>query len=169
MANLKTPEERQKNKENLALAVEIRSDKERDLKTKKHGKSSPVKQKINFLDYYQSYINSYTKKDIRMMEGSLQRLFLTIQKSNQTPDGNTQLDVKLEGEAVWINRQQMAKLFDRDVKTIGKHINNALKEELSEIPVVAKFATTATRALGQKYNLPRNVKYFFRFFPNFVF
>lgn len=62
----------------------------------------------------------------------------------QTPDGNTQLDVKLDGETVWINRQQMAELFDRDIKTIGKHINNALKEELDNIPVVAKFATTAT-------------------------
>lgn len=59
----------------------------------------------------------------------------------QTPDGSTQLDVKLDGETVWINRQQMAELFDRDVKTIGKHINNALQEELNEIPTVAKFAT----------------------------
>lgn len=62
----------------------------------------------------------------------------------QTPDGNTQLDVKLDGNTVWINRQQMAELFDRDIKTIGKHINNALREELNEIPVVAKFATTGT-------------------------
>lgn len=48
----------------------------------------------------------------------------------QSEDGQTQLDVKLEGESVWLNRQQLAKLFDRDVKTIGKHISNALKEEL---------------------------------------
>ena len=63
----------------------------------------------------------------------------------QSEDGRTQLDVKLEGETVWLNRQQLAELFDRDVKTIGKHINNALKEELSGInSVVAKFATTAS-------------------------
>lgn len=62
----------------------------------------------------------------------------------QTKDGQTLIDVRLENETVWINRQQMAELFDRDVKTIGKHITNALKEELKEIPVVAKFATTAT-------------------------
>ncbi len=61
----------------------------------------------------------------------------------QTLDGKTAIDVKLENEMVWINRQQMAELFDRDVKTIGKHINNALNEELKSIPVVAKFATTA--------------------------
>ena len=54
------------------------------------------------------------------------------------------LEVNLKDETVWLNREQLAKLFDRDIKTIGKHINNALKEELSEDnAVVAKFATTA--------------------------
>lgn len=60
----------------------------------------------------------------------------------QSEDGGIQLDVKLEGETVWLNRQQMAELFGRDVKTIGKHINNALKEELNDgISTVANFAT----------------------------
>ena len=49
----------------------------------------------------------------------------------QTPDGQTSLEVKLENETVWLTRQQMAMLFGRDVKTIGKHINNALREELA--------------------------------------
>ena len=54
------------------------------------------------------------------------------------------LEVNLKDETVWLNRDQLAKLFDRDIKTIGKHINNALKEELSEDnSVVAKFVTTA--------------------------
>lgn len=61
----------------------------------------------------------------------------------QAADGSTSLDVKLEQDTIWINRQQMAELFDRDIKTIGKHINNALKEELRDASVVAKFATTA--------------------------
>lgn len=43
---------------------------------------------------------------------------------------------------MWLNRNQIAELFGRDVKTIGKHINNALKEELSDQVVVAKLATT---------------------------
>ena len=57
-------------------------------------------------------------------------------------------DIKLEVpytpemETVWLNRAQMAELFGRDIKTIGKHIGNALKEELSSEMVVAKFATT---------------------------
>ena len=55
------------------------------------------------------------------------------------------LEVNLKDETVWLNRQQLSKLFDRDIKTIGKHINNALKEELLEDnSVVAKFATTAS-------------------------
>ena len=54
-------------------------------------------------------------------------------------DESTQLEVRVEQETVWLNRNQMAQLFGRDVKTIGKHINNALREELS--PTVANFAT----------------------------
>ena len=59
-------------------------------------------------------------------------------------DNVISLDVKLENETVWLNRSQLSILFDRDIKTIGKHINNALKEELEGLPVVAKFATTAS-------------------------
>ena len=54
------------------------------------------------------------------------------------------LEVKLENETVWLNRQQLSILFDRDIKTIGKHINNALKEELR--PVVAKSGTTGNES-----------------------
>ena len=57
------------------------------------------------------------------------------------PEGNIAVEVRLEDKMVWLSRQQMAHLFDRDVKTIGKHINNALKEELKGIPTVANFAT----------------------------
>ena len=60
------------------------------------------------------------------------------------PDNMTELEVRLENETVWLNRQQMALLFDRDIKTIGKHIGNALAEELSGFPTVANFATVQT-------------------------
>ena len=45
------------------------------------------------------------------------------------PDEAIRLDVRLDGETVWLNRHQMAQLFGRDIKTIGKHIANALNEE----------------------------------------
>lgn len=53
----------------------------------------------------------------------------------------SKIEVRIENEEVWLNRQQISTLFDRDVKTIGKHINNALKEELKDFSTVAKFAT----------------------------
>ena len=56
-------------------------------------------------------------------------------------NGEMQLEVKLEQETVWLTREQMSILFGRDYKTIAKHVNNALKEELEGEPVVAKFAT----------------------------
>jgi hypothetical protein len=54
------------------------------------------------------------------------------------------IEVKLQDETVWLNRQQLSTLFERDIKTIGKHITNVLREELAGLPVVAKFATTAS-------------------------
>ena len=72
-------------------------------------------------------------------------------------DGELELPVEVtpDKETVWLNRKQIATLFDRDIKTIGKHINNALKEELDS-SVVAKFATTASDGKTYKvdyYNL----------------
>ncbi len=62
-----------------------------------------------------------------------------------TPDNQVEIYVKLDNETVWLNRQQLSLLFDRDIKTIGKHINNVFSEkELDQNSVVAKFATTAT-------------------------
>ncbi len=46
----------------------------------------------------------------------------------RTADGQTSIDVKLEDETVWLSANQMAKLFDRDEKTIRKHINNVFSE-----------------------------------------
>lgn len=56
------------------------------------------------------------------------------------PNDSIHIEVRLEKETVWLNRNQMAVLFGRDVKTIGKHINNALNEELQGMSTVAKFA-----------------------------
>lgn len=60
----------------------------------------------------------------------------------ETKDSQVKLSVNVENETVWLNRNQMAELFERDVKTIGKHINNALTEELlNDESTVAKIAT----------------------------
>jgi len=67
-----------------------------------------------------------------------------------TMENETAVEVRFDQETVWLNRNHLALLFDRDVKTIGKHVNNIFKEgELQESSVVAKFATTA--ADGKTY------------------
>ncbi len=69
---------------------------------------------------------------------------------------SARLEVRIEEESVWLNRKQISMLFDRDVKTIGKHIANVLSEELKGFSVVAKFATTASDGkvyLVEYYNL----------------
>lgn len=59
----------------------------------------------------------------------------------QTQDGTTQLDVRLDGETVWITQDQMAQLFQRDRTAIGRHINNIYAEgELERESTCAKFA-----------------------------
>jgi hypothetical protein len=55
------------------------------------------------------------------------------------PDDSIHLDVRLDRDTVWLDRAQMSILFARDKKTIGKHISNALEEELNGIPTVANF------------------------------
>lgn len=55
---------------------------------------------------------------------------------------SVKLEVNMKDETVWLNAEQIAQLFDRDYKTIRKHINNVLSEELDTKEVVAKFANT---------------------------
>lgn len=66
----------------------------------------------------------------------------------ESADGMVSLPVRVDAERseVWLTRRHLSKLFDRDVKTIGKHVNNALREELegTEYRTVAKFATVQT-------------------------
>lgn len=60
----------------------------------------------------------------------------------QSDDNQIEIQVSYNQESVWLNRQQMSVLFERDIKTIGKHINNVFAEgELEENRTVAKFAT----------------------------
>ena len=67
-------------------------------------------------------------------------------------DGELELNVSVENETVWLNRNQISELFGRDVKTIGKHISNVFRDkELNKFSVVANFATTALD--GKTYNV----------------
>jgi hypothetical protein len=63
----------------------------------------------------------------------------------QTEDGHTRIQVRLEGETVWLSQKTMAELFQKDVRTISEHIRNLFAEgELQEAAVVRNFRITAT-------------------------
>ena len=70
----------------------------------------------------------------------------------QTEDGRTRLEVRLQGQTVWLSLNQLANLFQRDKSVISKHLKNVFEEgELSRDSVVANFATTA--ADGKSYQV----------------
>lgn len=71
-----------------------------------------------------------------------------------------QLEVKMDGDMLWLTRGQLATLFGRDYKTISKHINNALKEELADEVVVAKIANTTQHGAIEGKTQTREVEYF---------
>lgn len=71
-----------------------------------------------------------------------------------------QLEVRMNSDMVWLTRQQLAVLFGRDYKTISKHINNALKEELADEVVVAKFANTTQHGAMEGKTQTHEMEYF---------
>ena len=85
---------------------------------------------------------------------------MVVQKNEillfEASDKSITLPVKVGQETVWLNRNQMAELFDRDVKTIGKHVKAALQEELDE-STVAKFATVQKE--GNR-TIERSIEYY---------
>ena len=83
---------------------------------------------------------------------------IILYQSNELPE---RIEVRIEDETVWLNRQQLAVLFGRDVKTIGKHIVNVFSEgELVKEVVVAKFATTTLHGAIKDKTQTQNVEYY---------
>jgi len=80
---------------------------------------------------------------------------IVLYQSNELPE---RIEVRIEGETVWLNRQQLAVLFGRDIKTIGKHINNVFSEgELIKDSTVANFATVQNE--GER-RVERQIEYY---------
>lgn len=79
----------------------------------------------------------------------------------QTQDGTTQLDVRLDGETVWITQDQMAQLFQRDRTAIGRHISNIFSEgELDKNVVCANFAHTTLHGAIEGKTQTRELTYY---------
>lgn len=84
---------------------------------------------------------------------------IVLYQSNELPE---RIEVRIEKDSVWLNRQQLAVLFGRDVKTIGKHINNVFSEgELMKDVVVANFATTTLHGAIKDKTQTQNVEYYY--------
>jgi hypothetical protein len=79
----------------------------------------------------------------------------------KSKDDQIELKVRLDKDTVWLNRNEISVLFERDVKTIGKHINNVFDEgELKKEVVVAKFATTTKHGAIEGKTQINFVEYF---------
>lgn len=80
---------------------------------------------------------------------------------DSSEDGETQLEVRIDQETVWLNAYQIAELFGRDSKTIRKHIANAIKkEELAGEVVVANFATTTEHGAIKGKSQTHDVRFY---------
>lgn len=83
---------------------------------------------------------------------------IILYQSDELPE---RIEVKIDEDTVWLNRQQLAVLFGRDVKTIGKHINNVFSEgEVVKEVVVANFATTTQHGAIKGKTQTQNVEYY---------
>ena len=78
----------------------------------------------------------------------------------RSEDGETQLEVRIDQDTVWLNAYQIAELFGRDSKTIRKHIANAIKEELAGEVVVANFATTTEHGAIEGKSQTHDVRFY---------
>ena len=76
----------------------------------------------------------------------------------QTPDGESRIEVRLQGETVWLSLEQMAELFQRNKSTISRHIKNVFEEgELQPNTTVAFFATVQMEG---KRKVERDIAYY---------
>ena len=83
VAKPKSPIDRNHNRETLQLAKKIRQEKEQELLEQENGYRLQKKVKVNFLEYFQEYLDAYTKKDVRMIQIALQRFKDFLQETSE--------------------------------------------------------------------------------------
>ncbi len=93
-----------------------------------------------------------------MHTGVLHRNEVVFYHGNES---TVRVEVRIDNDSVWLNRHQLAALFNRDVKTIGKHINKVFAErELDSSVVVAKFAITTEHGALKGKTQTKTVDYY---------
>lgn len=128
----RTPLERQQNKETLDLAKKIRFERGQELLESVEGYRLKKKRDINFLDYFQAYIDKYTKKDIRMVEIALKRF---IHFLNDTPEYNKYAK-KIKPEQI---TKDMVEAFTEYLQ--GRSVGEGAKSIYARFKKVIKYAT----------------------------
>lgn len=175
----RTPIDREANREALELAEKIRTQKESELNHLTHGQIAPSTKKINFLDYYQNYIDKYTKADIRMIKASFERFkdflkeYYPQYKTNIKPDQLTKdmmisfvefLESKSTGEGALTFYKRFKKVIKYAVEhnvitknpctgVVCKVDENALTKDILSIDEMQKLI--ATRYPEQNLNTKR--------------
>lgn len=127
----RTPLERQQNKETLELAKKIRFERGQELLESVEGYRLKKKRDINFLDYFQSYIDKYTKKDIRMLDVALKRF---VDFLNDTPEYNKYAK-KIKPEQI---TKDMVEAFTEYLQ--GRSIGEGAKSIYARFKKVVKYA-----------------------------
>jgi site-specific recombinase XerD len=164
----RTPVERQVNKEVYELAEKIRTDKESELNHQAHGHIAPSTKRINFLDYYQAYIDQYTKADVRMIKASFERFkdflkdYYPAYKNTIKPDQLTKdmmikfveyLESKSKGEGALTFYKRFKKVIKYAVEhnvisknpctgVVCKVDENALTKDILSVDEMRKLITT---------------------------
>ena len=79
----------------------------------------------------------------------------------QTSDGESRIEVTLQGETVWLSLDQMAELFQRNKSTISRHIKNVFEEgELDKDVAISKMGTTTLHgAINEQDDYEKNRNY----------
>ena len=131
LASPRTPIERQQNKETLSLAQKIRFEREQELKDSMYGYRLKKDRDINFLDYFQAYIDGYTKKDIRMVQIALNR-FRDFLKD--TPEYN-KFALKIKPEQI---TRDMIEAFTEYLQ--GRSVGEGAKSIYARFKKVIKYA-----------------------------
>lgn len=175
----RTPIDREANREALELAEKIRTQRESELNHLAHGQIAPSTKKINFLDYYQAYIDKYTKADIRMIKASFERFkdflkeYYPALKTNIKPDQITKdmmisfveyLESKSTGEGALTFYKRFKKVIKYAVEhnvisknpctgVVCKVDENALTKDVLSVDEMQKLI--ATRYPEQNLNMRR--------------
>ena len=127
----RTPIERQQNKETLELAKKIRFERGQELLESMEGYRLKKDRDINFLDYFQAYIDKYTKKDIRMVEIALKRFTDFL---NETPE-YTKFAKKIKPEQI---SRDMVEAFTEYLQT--RSVGEGAKSIYARFKKVVKYA-----------------------------